>query len=201
MSKLSDKIRKALRLEPAPLGFRAAARERTRSLVVVVRLDDADPKKIAAAIEKGADIILLRLAKAGEKEAKEAVEAAGETPCGVWSEVLDSEAASRLAAGGCRLSCVGGGEDACPGPPRRQGGVRACARGRAFRHPSANSGPTAAGRCVDVPRCGAPYSARSDGAATDRRSDPQAGDAARFSPDCGRGAGVPARRLVLHCYS
>ena len=114
MSKLSDSIRKALRLETAPLGFRAMARERTRSLVVVVRLDDADPKKIAAAVEKGADIILLRLAKAGEKEAKEAVEAAGEIPCGVWPEVVDGEDASRLTAAGIDYLVLGAEKTPAP---------------------------------------------------------------------------------------
>jgi hypothetical protein len=100
MSKLSDKIRKALRLETAPLGFRAAARERTPSLLIVVRLDDADPREVAVAVEKGADSVLLCLAKPAEKEVKKAVEAAGETPCGVWPEGLDGEAVSRLMAAG-----------------------------------------------------------------------------------------------------
>ena len=100
MSKLADKLRKALRLEAAPIGFRAAARERNPSLLLVVRLGNPDPKKAAAAVEKGADSILLSLAGPGETNIGPIVEAAGDLPCGVWSEGLDGEAVARLTAGG-----------------------------------------------------------------------------------------------------
>lgn len=100
MSKLADKLRKALRLEAAPIGFRAAARERNPSLLLVVRLGNPDAKKAAAAVEKGADSILISAARPEEADVGAVVQSAGDVPCGVLSEGLDGEAVARLTAGG-----------------------------------------------------------------------------------------------------
>jgi hypothetical protein len=59
MSKLGDRIRKASRLEPAPMGFAAAAAQAAApSMLVVVRLG-SDAGKTADAIAKGADVVLV----------------------------------------------------------------------------------------------------------------------------------------------
>jgi len=100
MSKLADKLRKALRLEAAPIGFRAAARERNLSLLLVVRLGNPDAKKAAVAVERGADSILVALASPGVADVGGVVEAAGDLPCGVLSEGLDGDAVARLTAAG-----------------------------------------------------------------------------------------------------
>ena len=114
MSKLADKLRRALRLEAAPIGFRAAARERNPSLLIVVRLGSPDAKKAAAAVEKEADSILLSLSRPGETDIGPVVEAAGELPCGVWSEGLDGEAVARLTAAGVDYLVIAA--DSTPAP-------------------------------------------------------------------------------------
>ena len=90
MSKLGDKIRKTMRVEAVPIGFRAVRPAKTPQLLVAALLDDGDPKKVAEATEKGAGVIILRGA-AGKLEA--AVEAAGEAACGVWPEMVTPSAA------------------------------------------------------------------------------------------------------------
>lgn len=118
MSRLGDKIRKALRLEAAPIGFRAAAGRRAPPLLVVLRLDSTDAAEVAAAVEKGADALLFRLpeghrigffARAKREEgalaeaaesARKAVEAAGDAPCGVWQEEIDREGVAALVEAG-----------------------------------------------------------------------------------------------------
>jgi len=91
MSKLGDKIRKTMRVEAVPIGFRAVRPAKTPQLLVAALLDDGDPKKVAEATEKGAGVIILRGA-AGKLEA--AVEAAGEAACGIWPEVVTPSAAA-----------------------------------------------------------------------------------------------------------
>ncbi len=60
MSKLTDRIRRASKVEPAPLGFAAAAAKApSPTLLVVVRLGEADAGKIADAASKGADVVIL----------------------------------------------------------------------------------------------------------------------------------------------
>lgn len=56
MSKLSDRIRKAGRVEPAPLGFGAAARIRSASMLIAVR---GAAGKAADAANAGADIVIV----------------------------------------------------------------------------------------------------------------------------------------------
>ncbi|MDI6857895.1 MAG: hypothetical protein QME71_06235 [Dehalococcoidia bacterium] len=118
MSRLGDKIKKALRLEAAPIGFRAAAGRRVPPLLVVLRLDSADAEAVSTAVEKGADALLFRLSEGhrvgfftrGKREegalaeaaesARKAVEAAGDVPCGVWQEEIDREGVAALVEAG-----------------------------------------------------------------------------------------------------
>jgi hypothetical protein len=96
MSKLGEKIRKALRLEAAPLGFRAVAGKRTPPLLLVLRFDVADAKTAAAAVEKGADALLFRLPEGSKAEVRPVVDALDAVPCGIWKEDLDREGVAAL---------------------------------------------------------------------------------------------------------
>lgn len=79
MSKLSDLIRKASRPEPAPLGFGAhAARSKTASLLVIVRLSSGDANKADEASKKGADAVIIDGGDAGKLK-----DAAGESSAAV----------------------------------------------------------------------------------------------------------------------
>jgi hypothetical protein len=76
MSKLADRIRKAARPEPAPLGFGARAqRPTTPTLLVVVRLGSGDANKAEEAAKKGADAVLIDGGDSGK-----AKDAAGKGP-------------------------------------------------------------------------------------------------------------------------
>ena len=72
MSKLADRIRKAARPEPAPMGFGAhAARSRNPTLLVIVRLSSGDAGKAEEASSKGADAVIVDGLDSGK--AKDAV--------------------------------------------------------------------------------------------------------------------------------
>lgn len=85
MSKLGDKIRKATRVEPAPLGFGvAAARPRPPSLLLMVYGPASGMRPPANLKDSGVDALLLSLNP--DKEAAEAArwaKAAGDLSCGV----------------------------------------------------------------------------------------------------------------------
>lgn len=100
MSKLSDKIRKALRLEATPIGFRAIAPLRNPPLVVVLKLEGNDPIRVTTAVEKGADSVLLQLDKVDAEAIKAAIEAAADSSLGVWMEAPDRETVADLVANG-----------------------------------------------------------------------------------------------------
>ncbi len=100
MSKLAEKIRKTLRTEAAPIGFRAVRRAPNRSLALAVLLAGVDAGQAGAAAAQGADALLFRLDKTGEGEMEAALKAAGDLPCGVWPEEMDGQAVARLAEKG-----------------------------------------------------------------------------------------------------
>ncbi|MGD0764848.1 MAG: hypothetical protein ABR978_00895 [Dehalococcoidia bacterium] len=95
MSKLGETIRKTLRTEAAPMGFRAVRRAPNRSLAVAVQLDGVDAERAAVAAQ-GADALLFRLDKGGESALEAALKAAGDLSCGVWPGEVDAEAVKRL---------------------------------------------------------------------------------------------------------
>jgi hypothetical protein len=86
MSKLADGIRKTMRTEAAPIGFRAVRPAKTPQLLAALLVDDAD--RASQAVAAGAGVIILKDAKAEDVEA--AVKAAGETPLGVWPKRIDA---------------------------------------------------------------------------------------------------------------
>lgn len=83
-----------MRMEAAPIGFRAARVAKSPSLLVAVLLNEDDEGKIAQAVDRGAGAVVLRGAKPNDLEA--AVAAAGEVPCGVWPERVEAGVAAAL---------------------------------------------------------------------------------------------------------
>ena len=85
MSKLSNKIRKTTRVEPAPLGFGlAAARPRPPSLLLMVHGPASGMRAPTDLTDSGLDALLLSLNP--ERETAEAArwaKVAGELPCGL----------------------------------------------------------------------------------------------------------------------
>jgi hypothetical protein len=94
MSKLAERIRRAGRAEPAPIGFAAAAaRTRAPSILCVVWLSANDANKAGDAFAKGADAVILEGADA--RKVKDAVEKAENGILGVRP---DPSGAGRKAA-------------------------------------------------------------------------------------------------------
>jgi hypothetical protein len=82
MSKLGDRIKRASRVEPAPLGFAAAAARRASpTLLCLVRLSQNEAAKVEEAVKKGADAVILEGLDAGKS--KDVRGRAGESALGV----------------------------------------------------------------------------------------------------------------------
>lgn len=97
MSKLTDRIRRASRVEPAPLGFAPAARKVPAStMVVAIRLAANEAGKIGDAANKGATVVILDGSAEKLREAK----ATGDAIIGLKLEKPDrKEAAAAREAG------------------------------------------------------------------------------------------------------
>lgn len=98
MSKLGDRIRKAIRQEAAPIGFRAVRPEKNPQLLIAVQLDSEEREKVTDAAEKGAAAILLKGAKA--EDVKASAQSAGEVPVGAWPAQVDPKANAALVEAG-----------------------------------------------------------------------------------------------------
>ncbi len=82
MSKLAERIRKASRVETAPMGFgAAAARAPAATMLCLVSLSPGEAGKAAEAAGKGADAVIFEGIDAGRL--KDRAEAAGQLPLGV----------------------------------------------------------------------------------------------------------------------
>jgi hypothetical protein len=82
MSKLADRIKKASRVEPAPLGFAAAAARRAApTLLCLVRLSQNETGKVEEAVKKGADAVIVEGLESGK--AKDAGAKTGDSALGV----------------------------------------------------------------------------------------------------------------------
>lgn len=90
MSELASRIRRAVRAEPAPMGFGAAVRQPTPSMLVLALARSADEAEAAAKV--GADAIVFD-GVALERAAGARKQASG-TPCGLRVEQADSTAVS-----------------------------------------------------------------------------------------------------------
>jgi hypothetical protein len=97
MSKLSECIRRALRVDSPPMGFGAATRVSNPSLLLTALLPSLSPEAAKEAIARGADTCLFAASDAKDPELKEIVEALGEAPGGLHLRRLDRETATHLA--------------------------------------------------------------------------------------------------------
>jgi hypothetical protein len=97
MSKLSECIRRALRVDSPPIGFGAAARVSNPSLLLTAFLPSLSPEAAKEAIARGADTCLVAASDAKDREVMEVVEALGEAPAGLYLRRMDGETAAHLA--------------------------------------------------------------------------------------------------------
>ncbi len=96
MSKLADLIRRAVRTEPAPIGFATAARKTPPSMTLAAIVSEHWSQGVRDAIAAGADAVLLS-GRPNDKDTKDAVAAAGDKPCGV---TLGESSTSQLGEAG-----------------------------------------------------------------------------------------------------
>jgi hypothetical protein len=101
MSKLADRVRRAARVEPAPLGFAAAARTQTATMLIVVKLG-GDTGKVKEALEKGADAVVLEV-DAGKLRGAKIPDG---TVVGVSTDKLDGKEAPALREAGADFAVV-----------------------------------------------------------------------------------------------
>lgn len=102
MSKLSDRIRRASKAEPAPFGFAAAARRaQAPSLLTVVRLSAGEAGKVADAAKAGADAVIV----AGD--AAKLKDASNDVILGVAPDRADRKAAVTLRDAGADFLVLG----------------------------------------------------------------------------------------------
>src|SRR3990172_5667565 len=99
MSKLAERIRRASRVEPAPMGFgAAAARAPAPTLLCLVRLGAGEAGKAADAASRGADAVILEGTDAGR--VKELAQKTAELSLGVRPEKAErSQVAAYREAG------------------------------------------------------------------------------------------------------
>jgi hypothetical protein len=94
MSKLSDRIRRASRVEPPPLGFAAAAaRQAAPTMLCLVRLSRNDAGKMDEAVKKGADGVIVEGLDAGKVK-----DAAGKAGAGFIGVALDEASRPKVAS-------------------------------------------------------------------------------------------------------
>jgi|FLYL01.1.fsa_nt_gi hypothetical protein len=100
MSKLADRIRRASRPAPTPLGFTsaAAAPRKSATLLALVRLNANEAGKAAEAVQKGADAVIVQNLDPGK--ARDAVAKAADAALGAALERADREAVSALREAG-----------------------------------------------------------------------------------------------------
>jgi len=96
MSKLAERIRRALRVDSPPIGFGTAARVSNPSLLLAAFLPSLWPEAAKEAATGRADTCLLAASDPQDKEVKQVVDALGEVPCGLHVPRVDGEAAAHL---------------------------------------------------------------------------------------------------------
>ena len=97
MSKLAERIRRAMRVDSPPMGFGAAARVSNPSLLLAALLPSLSAEAAKEAAARGADTCLFAASEAKDREVKDVVEALGEIPGGLHLRRLDGETAAHLA--------------------------------------------------------------------------------------------------------
>ncbi len=97
MSKLAERIRRAMRFDSPPMGFGAAARVSNPTLLLAAFLPSLAPEAAKEAVARGADTCLLTASEVKDREVKGVVEALGDACGGLYLRRLDGETAAHLA--------------------------------------------------------------------------------------------------------
>ncbi|MGB6895316.1 MAG: hypothetical protein WBF37_05160 [Dehalococcoidia bacterium] len=102
MSKLAEKIRRVTMGEPTPIGFGAAGRARTATMLLLGLAADRWAERASQAASGGVDALILAFGDGALKkgELQDAVKAAGDMPCGVQLGQADPEVIERLREAG-----------------------------------------------------------------------------------------------------
>jgi hypothetical protein len=82
MAKLNDLIRRATRTDAEPMGFGAVSRKPQPTMLIVALISDHWSKNVRDSSQAGVDAFLL-LGRPGDKDVRDAVEAADGKPCGL----------------------------------------------------------------------------------------------------------------------
>lgn len=98
MSQLQKKMQKLQRREGPSMGFGAAVREQPRAMLLIALT--ANPAEAKAALEAGADAVVIRAEAAKAVAALDSL-AEKHTIVGVLSQALDEKSAAALAKAGC----------------------------------------------------------------------------------------------------
>lgn len=102
MSKLSQKIRRVTRVEPAPMGFGTASRARIATMLLVGLAPDRWTERASQAASQGIDILILGSGHGTprERDVQEAVDAADEVVCGVQFDQAEQDTMDPLRQAG-----------------------------------------------------------------------------------------------------
>lgn len=97
MSKLAERLRRALRVDAPAMGFGAATRASNPSLLLAAILPSASAETAREAASRGADTCLVKGSEHKDQQVKQVIEALGDVPCGLHSGRVDAEVAAHLA--------------------------------------------------------------------------------------------------------
>jgi len=96
MSKLTDRIRRVLRVDSPPIGFGSAVRVSNPTLLLVGLLRSLDPEAAKEAVTGGSDTCLFSVPDVKDQDVKRALGTLGEVSCGLHLRRVDGEAAAHL---------------------------------------------------------------------------------------------------------
>jgi hypothetical protein len=97
MSKLADRLRRALRVDMPAMGFGAASRVSNPSLMLAAILPSASAETAKEAATHGADTCLVTGSEHKDQQIKQVIEALGDVPCGFHLGRVDADVAAHLA--------------------------------------------------------------------------------------------------------
>jgi hypothetical protein len=97
MSKLAERLRRALRVDAPAMGFGAASRASSPSLLLAAILPALSPEAAREAASRGADTCLVTGSEHKDQQIKQVIEALGDVPCGLHLGRVDAEVAAHLA--------------------------------------------------------------------------------------------------------
>jgi len=97
MSKLAERLRRALRVDAPAMGFGAASRVSNPSLLLAAILPSPSPETAGEAASRGADTCLITGSEHKDQQLKQTLEALGDIPCGLHLGRVDAEVAAHLA--------------------------------------------------------------------------------------------------------